>query len=345
MMYSIPQDRLNELFAKIAESYGLYMPQNDATGKSDFKLWTEGAELSDNLNTRRSAKDFFFPQMEDYAKFKVEGKSVTITPVPKTDSDFVVFGVRACDAESFGILDTVFLADPVDGYYKARREHATVVVRACSKPAETCFCNAVGIDAVTPKNGDATTWFANGKVYIEAYTDKGEKLIEKVKELLEDANAEELSEETAKAAKIMANLPLGSLPIKGMGERREMMEIFEDKNWKDLSSACLACGTCTYVCPTCQCYDIKEYKCGDDVTRFRCWDSCMYSEFTKMSAGQPRPTQVERFRQRFMHKLVYYPKNFNGKPGCVGCGRCLAACPISMNIIKVAKTLIGEEKK
>ena len=151
MMYSIPQERLNELFAKVAESYGLYMPQNDTTGKSEFKLWEEGAVLSDNLNTRRSAKDFFFPQMENYVNFKVEGKNITVTPIPKTDSDFVVFGVRACDAESFGILDTVFLAEPVDGYYKARREHATIVVRACGRPAETCFCTAVGIDPVMPK--------------------------------------------------------------------------------------------------------------------------------------------------------------------------------------------------
>ena len=105
---------------------------------------------------------------------------------------------------------------------------------------------------------------------------------------------------------------------------------------------CIECGTCTFVCPTCQCYDIKEFDSGRLVRRFRCWDSCMYSDFTKMSAGQPRPTQLERFRQRFMHKLVYFPDNNEGLFGCVGCGRCLAKCPIHMNIVKVIKTL-GEE--
>ena len=105
---------------------------------------------------------------------------------------------------------------------------------------------------------------------------------------------------------------------------------------------CLGCGTCTFVCPTCQCYDIRDFNTGDGVVRFRCWDSCMYSDFTKMSAGNPRLTQLERFRQRFMHKLVYFPANNNGEYGCVGCGRCLAKCPISMNIVKVAKTLAEE---
>ena len=78
--------------------------------------------------------------------------------------------------------------------------------------------------------------------------------------------------------------------------------------------------------------------------RFRCWDSCMFSDFTKMAHGNPRLTQKERFRQRFMHKLVYFPENNNGEFGCVGCGRCLVSCPISMNIVKVMKKLTEGEK-
>ena len=58
-------------------------------------------------------------------------------------------------------------------------------------------------------------------------------------------------------------------------------------------------------------------------------------------AGQPRLTQLERFRQRFMHKLVYFPTNNDGMFSCVGCGRCLAKCPIQMNIVKVMKKLGG----
>ena len=99
----------------------------------------------------------------------------------------------------------------------------------------------------------------------------------------------------------------------------------------------------TFVCPTCQCYDIRDFDCGRRVLRYRCWDSCMYADFTKMSAGQPRLTQLERFRQRFMHKLVYFPTNNDGMFSCVGCGRCLAKCPIQMNIVKVMKKLGGKD--
>jgi Fe-S oxidoreductase len=97
------------------------------------------------------------------------------------------------------------------------------------------------------------------------------------------------------------------------------------------------------VCPTCQCYDIKDFNTGREVIRFRCWDSCMYSDFTLMAHGTNRPNHMQRFRQRFMHKLVYYPENNNGMFSCVGCGRCLSRCPISMNIVKVMKKLGGNE--
>ena len=121
----------------------------------------------------------------------------------------------------------------------------------------------------------------------------------------------------------------------------KLMALFNSDKWESLSESCLACGTCTFVCPTCQCYDIRDYDTGHGVQRFRCWDSCMYSDFTLCAHGNTHNTQMQRFRQRFMHKLVYYPANNNGVFGCVGCGRCLRSCPISMNIVKVMKALEG----
>ncbi|MFR0734047.1 MAG: 4Fe-4S dicluster domain-containing protein [Oscillospiraceae bacterium] len=88
-----------------------------------------------------------------------------------------------------------------------------------------------------------------------------------------------------------------------------MLELFHRPEWDQLSESCLGCGACTFACPTCQCYDIKEFTGNREILRYRCWDSCMYSDFTIMSAGQPRPTQKERFRQRFLHKLQYFPVN------------------------------------
>ena len=117
---------------------------------------------------------------------------------------------------------------------------------------------------------------------------------------------------------------------------------FDSPLWEQLYSPCLACGTCTFVCPTCQCYDIKDYDTGNGVQRYRCWDSCMYSDFTMMAHGNNRNSQMQRFRQRFMHKLAYYPANNEGMFSCVGCGRCVDKCPSHLNIVKVIKAFEKE---
>ncbi|MCI5829982.1 MAG: 4Fe-4S dicluster domain-containing protein, partial [Spirochaetia bacterium] len=102
----------------------------------------------------------------------------------------------------------------------------------------------------------------------------------------------------------------------------------------------VGCGTCTYVCPTCMCFDVRDFKTTDHgIRQVRCWDSCMYNDFTQMAAENPRHTQKERSRQRFMHKLMYYPMAHDGMFSCVGCGRCLESCPINMNVVKVIKAI------
>ena len=332
--------KLQDFFAAIAAEKALYLPVDNAVGKAEFKKWQEGTEMSRALNTVRSAKDFFFPQTENLMDFKMEGKSIEVIDTREECEDFVVFGVRACDAASFDILDSVYLVDPVDSYYKTRREHGTVVTMACGKPAETCFCGTFGIDAADPA-GDVTVWETPEGYMLRANTEKGEALLAATAQLLEEGDAAAVEAERAKTREILARLPLAGLSTEGVGAGKTA-ELFDRPEWATLSESCLGCGTCTFVCPTCQCYDVRDFDTGNGIKRFRCWDSCMYSDFTKMAHGNSRNSQLERFRQRFMHKLVYYPDRANGTFGCVGCGRCLSRCPISMNIVKVIKTLGGK---
>ena len=340
-MKSIAISRLNELFAQIAANAKLYIPADNASGQADFTEWTDGVPLTQKLNTTRSAKDLFFPQVENMVGFKVTGKQIEKLETRDVPENFVVFGVRACDCRSFDILDRVFLSEPVDSYYQTRREHAAIVTLACTAPEETCFCTAMGVDAADPA-GDVSCWIEQEKLYWRVNTEKGEALTSTLG-LLEDSADDAVAAQQEKTRKLLAELPFAKLELSAVGAGKTDA-LFRLPAWKKLSESCLGCGTCTFVCPTCQCYDIQEFDNGQTVRRFRCWDSCMYSDFTKMSAGQPRPTQLERFRQRFMHKLVYFPDNNDGVFGCVGCGRCLQKCPIHMNIVKVIKTL-GEDAK
>jgi len=333
-MKKIAVSRLSDLFAAISSKQKLYIPA-DNKNQAQFLPYVDGMELTKSLNTVRSAKDLFFPQVENLVAFEVQGKAVSVVENRDAVEPFVVFGVRACDAASFDILDRVFLSEPVDTFYAARREHGTVVTMACDMPEETCFCPAFGIDAADPK-GDVSCWKAGEELYLRANTEKGEALLASLD--LEDGDEAPVESAKAQTRAILDKLPLKNLDLTGF-DGEHLMQWFNDPAWDKLSESCLGCGTCTFVCPTCQCYDVRDFDTGHGVQRFRCWDSCMYSDFTMMAHGTNRPTQKERFRQRFMHKLVYFPSNNDGIYGCVGCGRCLAKCPISMNIVKVAKTL------
>ncbi|MBE6884538.1 MAG: 4Fe-4S ferredoxin [Ruminococcaceae bacterium] len=332
---------LDAVFAKIAESMTLYIPADDKNGAA-YKKWESGMQLADTLNTVRSPKDFFFPQIENLMEFKTSGKTIEVIDTREAKEDFVVFGVRACDVKSFEVLDRVFLSEPVDSYYAERRAHGVIVSMACSRPAETCFCQTFGIDAAAPA-GDISCWKDSENVYFEAQTEKGSALLNVIADLTEECGTEKVEEQQAKTREIMKKLPLADLTTEAFEGGDKTMEFFNIPEWKELSESCIGCGTCTFVCPTCQCYDIKDFNTGNGVVRFRCWDSCMYSDFTRMAHGNSRNSQVERFRQRFMHKLVYYPANNDGMFSCVGCGRCLSKCPISMNIVKVMKTIGGKK--
>ena len=344
-MYKIAKKDLSALFRMIAGQQELYLPVRSA-GQVNYHVWSEEAEADlDTLKSVKSPKDAFFPQSENLYSVQREGKKLTVCPEGLQDKDFVVFGMKACDVQGVKVLDRVFLADPVDTYYAARRQHGTIVALACHEPEESCFCKVFGIDCAEPA-ADVATWMVEDDLYWKPLTKKGETLTAAVSELLVEAGEageQKVEEEKTAIRAIVERLPYSHLSLEGWNGDN-LNERFNSQLWEELYKPCLACGTCTFVCPTCQCYDIKDYDTGHGVQRYRCWDSCMYSDFTMMAQGNNRNSQMQRFRQRFMHKLVYFPANNDGMYSCVGCGRCVEKCPASLNIVKVIKKF-GEADK
>ena len=334
-MYKIAKEQLPALFQRIAGAQELYIPVNN-NGQVNFAAWTEDAEVDlDTLKSVKSPKDVFYPQSENLYTVKIEEKKMKIEPEALKEQNFVVFGMKACDVQGIEVLDQVFLADPVDSFYASRRAHGTIVAMACHEPEETCFCKAFGIDCAAPA-ADVAAWMIEGELYWKALTEKGEALTAAAADLLVDADVAKVEEEQKAIRAIVEKLPYSDLSLEGWNGD-VLLEKFNSPIWEELYKPCLACGTCTFVCPTCQCYDIKDYDTGHGVKRYRCWDSCMYSDFTMMAHGNNRTSQMQRFRQRFMHKLVYFPANNDGMYSCVGCGRCVEKCPSALNIVKVIK--------
>ena len=345
-MYKIAKENLSALFQKIAETNELYLPIKTA-GQVNFGVYTDGAEVDiDTLKSVKSPKDVFFPQSENLYTCSKDGKKIKIEPQALQEQDFVVFGMKGCDIKGIEVLDKVFLADPIDTFYAARRNHGIIVAMACNEPEESCFCNTFGIDCADPSGiADVSVWNTAEYLYWKPITEKGTALTNVLSDMLENSDDTAVDDLKAQIKNIVSQLPYSDLSLDGWGKDASMDDKFNSDIWEDLYKPCLACGTCTFVCPTCQCYDIKDYDTGHGVQRYRCWDSCMYSDFTMMAHGNNRTSQMQRFRQRFMHKLMYFPANNDGMFSCVSCGRCVDKCPSSLNIVKVIKAFAKQEGK
>ena len=243
-MLSIAKDKIDSLFELIGSAQPLYLPVDNNSGKADFQRWEKGTKLSECLKTTRSAKDFFFPKTEHMVSYELNGKEVKVVDPRKEVEDFVIFGVRACDARGFEVIDGVYLnMQPVDSYYKNRRDHGTVIVLACNSPSKTCFCPTFGIDASqsTP-SGDVSCWLADGKYYFQANTDKGKKFVENAKSVLADAadSAVEAAKKDIKA-KVEAQ-PFAKMDLSKF-QGKDMLKIFNSKIWDKVAEPCVGCGT------------------------------------------------------------------------------------------------------
>jgi ferredoxin len=111
--------------------------------------------------------------------------------------------------------------------------------------------------------------------------------------------------------------------------------------WEELGRQCLGCGACTLVCPTCVCFNTAD-ETGLDPTcgeRQRVWDSCQFNDFALVAGGHDfRPGRAARQRHRFFRKYNYQAAA-SGLSGCVGCGRCAAACLVHIRPVETLNRL------
>lgn len=330
----IAREKLPELWAHLSAEGLLILPIQDGPVVL-FQPWYAGADVRlDAVNSAVSPKDIFLPREETYLHYRCSGQQLELSAV-KSEEPVTAFGLHPCDMKALEMLDRVFMdQDPPDSLYQKRRERTTLVALSCDKPDPFCFCNDFAVDPTDAPGADVMTCLSGNSLRLEARTDQGKAMLERAGGLLRDDSGESVE------LKEVVTADFG-LKLEGLPEN--LKNRFDDPAWDELYKSCLGCGVCTYICPTCYCFDVEDYGHAAEGERFRCWDSCMYGHFTKMAGGHnPRPERKERVRQRFMHKLQYYPETY-GEIACVGCGRCLRSCPVNLDIVRVIKALGGEK--
>ena len=166
-------------------------------------------------------------------------------------------------------------------------------------------------------------------------TDKG-------KELMAHASGlEEATEADIAKAKEAKEEAYGKVTrkINTEGIENKLLASFENKDyWEKISAKCISCGICTFLCPTCYCFDINDEMTKKQGARFRNWDSCAFCTYTKMPMENPREEKWQRVRQKVCHKYEFYPMNFD-TIACTGCGRCIRLCPVNWDITQTLESL------
>ena len=256
--------------------------------------------------------------------------------VRKNTGPRAVIGIRPCDAAAFLLVKRNFDAPQYqDPYWITAYQTMTLVGLACNNPCSTCFCTSAGGGPFDETGLDVLLVDIGESYAARAVTDKGQTWLEAGgwgASVDVSGNIEALKQSAE--AKITSHISTDRL------KTTPTTQIYDAPFWDDVAFSCINCGTCTYSCPTCWCFDIQDENRGKSGIRMRNWDSCMFPQFTLHGTGHnPRGAKVQRVRQRFMHKLKYYVEKYDNGIQCVGCGRCIRLCPVNIDIRKVCNLM------
>lgn len=288
-------------------------------------------------NTKVPAKEIIYPQREVLFEFKNSDQGPQLFETLPQQEQVVVFGLRPCEGRAFILYDKVFGGQFEDLYYWRRRKATVLVGLACNTPpSPNCFCLSVNGSPHSKEGLDVLMTELDNSYYIESLSPKGEKLLKEAEKKFRQPKAEEkkLREKLwlESEKKVTRNL------IELESIHSKLKDMFDSSFWDEESMSCIRCGICTYLCPTCHCFDMNDELASSSPLigkRVRTWDTCQFPDFTMHSSGHnPRPDKASRLRQRILHKFQYFVETF-GNYQCTGCGRCISLCPVGIDIIEV----------
>ena len=324
-----------ELIAPVEIEGRLYFRQLDEEKRLAELVWPVGqpgaaapsgespkAAPADAL-TVNSIKEFFFPRRQELYEQTPEGIT---SRVARDERQRLLLFARPCDTRGLTILDRVFLGQTEDQSYRRARQITTIIGLHCLKPDRHCFCTSLGGGPFDTEGMDLALTPLDGERFVaRGVSEKGEKLLSSLSGNQAGTGERKRLEQLRKAAEAAIRRRI-EVP-----DQQAMAKRFDSPYWGEVSKTCLSCGICSYLCPTCHCFDIVD----EGYLRVRCWDTCSSDTFTRMAAGQnPRKHKYTRYRQRIYHKFSYFKENFDTY-SCVGCGRCTRHCPVKIDIAEI----------
>ena len=344
----IDRERLFTLMGRFLEDREVIAPIQGHGGETIFYPIESVSDVAwdwSYVNTVLPPKRFFFPQTETLFHY-CQKKEVVFTPV-NDDRVRMIFGIRPCDVSALLFLDTFFGGGPIgretpddegrgyiDNYYAVRRANTLIIAFGCHQPGDECFCVCCEAGPFLEEGFDLQlVEIEEGTYNVEIGSARGLKIVYGHEDLFRKATASEenrLVRVKTESLKRFGN----TRAFLGKAIQRITQGNVPETLWEQLGERCQSCGGCSYVCPTCSCFNVVDIPVTEtEGVRVRTWDSCALSGFTKMAGGDnPRSEAAERLKRRFYHKLSYPYIRQNGRHGCVGCGRCIYTCFANINM-------------
>lgn len=257
----------------------------------------------------------------------------------------IVLGLRGCDIAAIKNLDKIFVEGEFSlPEYKDKRIKTILVSIDCRNPQEeTCFCTRVEGKPYPEEGYDLNLVPIEDSYLVEVGSDIGNSLVEEKRGLFQEPDISylQLRDNQRKKAVDMLNKFAEQYPWKN----EPVKLVVTNPNsavWKDdIAKNCVECNACRYVCPSCYCFLLYDQQGPEKnmYSRIKAWDSCQYTGYGRVAGGaNPRPHKHERLQNFYFCKYNYRKENFN-LYGCVGCGRCISACPAKIDVRKSLQKL------
>jgi len=344
-MKKITLQKISDLAAQLMGKGTLLAPVKEASG-FNFREISDAQQVDLNFyNTLMSPKAAFFPHTEDFVRYDKNKSVLDAQCVDLNLKPVFLFGVRPCDARSFEIMDIHFSGTgAVDPYWKKRREATTIFGYAFdpNTSADAAdFYSTLNIGAADSEGSDIFMMKKGGDLLLKAVTPKGETLLSSLSSLADASRDDEKYFDDTVAAGKSFKTRFTCVDDKVIAKKLEDL-FHRTEFWERISDACLSCGACTFVCPTCYCFDICDETLFSKGVRRRVWDACMFTDFTLEASGHnPRTKVYQRLRQKVCHKYSYHIRKY-GVISCVGCGRCTRNCPVNIDIFSIVDQALKE---
>ena len=286
-------------------------------------------------NTVVPPKADFLPSMEKMFGFQKDENGYHLESPAPDEQNRLIFGIRPCDAKALAIIDMVFKDSYEETSYLTRRKNTVLIGLGCTNPYDSCFCTSLGINPGDSPDVDLMLTDIGDEFLIEEITDRGKELMAMSSDAEKATQADEAG---AREAKDTAFNKV-TRKVDTRDTNKKLLSSFENKDyWENIAAKCISCGVCTFLCPTCYCFDINDEAIKENGSRFRNWDSCSFSVYTKMPMENPREDKWRRVRQKVCHKYAFYPALFD-IIACTGCGRCIRLCPVNWDITRTLESM------